>query len=187
MTRENSVETLLEQKDQQTTLNLGQQFQQARLIRQLTLEDVHQKIQLRPIILAQLETNQFHLPHSSPSFVKGYIRCYAKFLDIPAEIYEPVIQSLTDKTTVIIPKNQQLINDELQRSHWVNFAIILVVFTLVAVTVLWWWENHQQQNMARDELVSQHQIELNTSRDSNDFSTTDLTSSLLNPTLPKVE
>lgn len=182
-------QNLSKEENQKDASNLGQLFRQARQARHLSLEDVHQKIQLRPIILEQLEANQFYMPHSTPSFVKGYIRCYAKFLGIPEQAYESVIQGLVDKTAITTQESKHTdLNDELHRSHWANFAIILVVFTLLAVTVLWWWENYRQQSITRDELVSQHQSLSNLNGEKSEhLIPADLTSDPLSLELPKAE
>ncbi len=141
--------------------NLGQLFRETRQALNLSLEDVSKKIQLRPVILQQLEDNQFTSSTFPASFIQGYIRSYAKFLRIPESQYIGVVNSLSSKNYSLrknLHRNKAL-NEETHRSGWMSFISMIVLVLLFAMTALWWWENYQQKNQERENLVSQYEVQ----------------------------
>jgi len=64
-------------------ITLGDKFRIAREALHLSLEEVADAIALRPSILKSLEENQFVNAAVPATFMRGYVRNYAKFLRIP--------------------------------------------------------------------------------------------------------
>ena len=64
-------------------ITLGDKFRIAREALHLSLEEVAEAIALRPSILKSLEENQFVNAAVPATFMRGYVRNYAKFLRIP--------------------------------------------------------------------------------------------------------
>lgn len=65
--------------------SLGQQLQQARTARELSLEDVKAKTRIATHILEAFEQGMFILPDLSPVQVRGMLTNYAGFLDLDTE------------------------------------------------------------------------------------------------------
>lgn len=74
----------------ESPLSLGEQFRQAREALNLSLEDVSKQIALRPVILAQIENNEFNQKNVPATFMKGYVRSYGKFLRLPESLWANV-------------------------------------------------------------------------------------------------
>ena len=76
------MNTTIEQTET-TEISFGDKLRQTREALNLSLEDVAKAISLRPGILAKLENNEFVQKNVPSTFLRGYVRSYAKFLRIP--------------------------------------------------------------------------------------------------------
>lgn len=76
------MNTIVEQTET-TEISFGDKLRQTREALNLSLEDVAKAISLRPSILAKLENNEFVQKDVPSTFLRGYVRSYAKFLRIP--------------------------------------------------------------------------------------------------------
>ncbi|VTU08843.1 helix-turn-helix domain-containing protein [Actinobacillus porcinus] len=141
-----------------TELSVGEQFRQAREKMGLSLENTANKINLRVKILEYIENNDFSHKNIPATFMKGYIRTYAKFLKLPEEIWETTIANLGDTTKHDfnrIARVERVTNPH-SHSRWVGYFTTGVVAVVIGMTVLWWWENYQQSNTERDTLVQNY-------------------------------
>lgn len=152
-----NLKTNQEQIETTGGLNLGERFRQAREALQLSFDDVAKEINLRPTILTHLENNEFSHKSIPATFMKGYIRSYAKFLHLPAAEWEPVVAGLSDTVHNDLAKNSRAtksVNQYSSHHHrWVGYITILVILVVAGMTALWWWENYQQSNQERENFV----------------------------------
>ncbi|MGQ0285702.1 RodZ domain-containing protein [Pasteurellaceae bacterium 22721_9_1] len=165
-------------------LSLGEQFRQARQGLNLTLEEAAEKINLRPVILQYLENNEFIQKNIPATFMKGYVRNYAKFLKLP--------ESLWDNDAIFgeDPKNDLNRNARVRRattphasySRWLGILTGLVLLVVASMTALWWWENYQQSNSERDNMVQNY-----VASEEQTTNTEKTNAALLPPTTPAVE
>lgn len=139
--------------------SLGEHFRLAREALNLSLDDVSKQLNLRPSILQRLENNEFSHNSISVTYIKGYIRNYAKFLRLPENIWEPVITSLTETTKNDLTRGvraTRVVNEYSSHNRWIGWVSAIVVVALLALTTLWWWENYQKSNAERDDLVQNY-------------------------------
>ncbi|MDF0534834.1 DUF4115 domain-containing protein [Shewanella sp. A32] len=116
---------------------LGTILKHAREEKQLSQQDAAAKLHLRVSIVADIENDEFGNIASS-TYVRGYVRNYARFLEIDAPRIEacltrqvpmvaaPVMQSFSRKTT---QKNWD---------KWLMVLTYLIVIVSLALLVLWW-------------------------------------------------
>ena len=65
-------------------MSIGTVLKEARVKKEITLEDVHAKIKIHPRVLQLLEEEKFEkLP--SPLFAKSFLKSYAQFLEVNAD------------------------------------------------------------------------------------------------------
>lgn len=139
---------------EQSPLSIGEQFRHAREALGLSLEDVSQKIFLRPSILQQIENDQFAQSKLPSTFIKGYLRSYAKFLKLPDSLWDDVALVGEAKNDLgKTAKASKKANQYSSQSRWVGKLSILVLIIVSAMTGLWWWESYQKSNIERDNLV----------------------------------
>lgn len=136
--------------------SLGDKFRQAREALNLTVEQVSKEISLRPAVLRSIENNQFISDTIPSTFMRGYVRSYAKFLKIPDSDWVNTINfGHVQKND--LGKNARAtraVNQYSSHNNWVGYLSVIVVLIVVGMTGMWWWESHQQSNVERDILVN---------------------------------
>lgn len=125
------------------SLGPGDRLQAARISNGLTLEDVANRMHLSESILNSLEDNDFE-DITAPIFVKGYLRAYARIVNVDEEdIIEQYNSFYTDGDPPITSTSNTVpeINADDARVKWVTW---LVTFGLIALLTVWWWNRYQQ-------------------------------------------
>ena len=154
----NTSKTTQEAQHSAQEITIGDKFRLAREALNLSLEAVSQAISLRPSILQDIENNRF-IHHSTPAtFVRGYVRSYAKFLKIADSEWLNVID-FGDEQQNDLGKNARAtssVNQYSSHNRWVGYLTALVVLVVLGMTGMWWWESHQQSNAERDNLVNSY-------------------------------
>lgn len=133
------------------TPSIGEQLKQAREAAGLSQQSLANKLFLKLEIIQQIETDSVS-DNTSATFVKGYIRLYAKNVGIDAEpllkIFE---QSANGK-----PGPQKLqsfsrrVSNEATDSRWMMVTYLII--TVVIALSVWWW--YQQSNSAENGTTS---------------------------------
>ena len=147
------MNTILEQTEK-TDISFGDKLRQAREALNLSLEDAAKAISLRPSILAKLENNEFVQKDVPSTFLRGYVRSYAKFLRIPDAEWTHLTFGEAHKND--LSKNTRAtrsVNQYSSHSRWVGTLTTIILLAAVGMTGLWWWQNYQKSNEERDNLV----------------------------------
>ena len=147
------MNTIVEQTET-TKISFGDKLRQTREALNLSLEDVAKAISLRPNILAKLENNEFVQKDVPSTFLRGYVRSYAKFLRIPDAEWANLTFGEAHKND--LSKNTRAtrsVNQYSSHSRWVGTLTTIILLAAVGMTGLWWWQNYQKSNEERDNLV----------------------------------
>ena len=147
------MNTIVEQTET-TKISFGDKLRQTREALNLSLEDVAKAISLRPNILAKLENNEFVQKDVPSTFLRGYVRSYAKFLRIPDAEWAHLTFGEAHKND--LSKNTRAtrsVNQYSSHSRWVGTLTTIILLAAVGMTGLWWWQNYQKSNEERDNLV----------------------------------
>lgn len=121
----------------------GERLQAARIEKGLTLEDVANKMHLSVGILSSLEQNNFE-DITAPIFVKGYLRSYARIVNIAED---DIIQHYSgycpdcDPPISSTSNTSADLNSDDSRVKWFTW---LVIIGLAALLIIWWWNRYQQ-------------------------------------------
>lgn len=154
----NTPKTIQEAQNNAQEITIGDKFRLAREALNLSLEAVSQAISLRPSILQDIENNRFIHRSTPATFVRGYVRSYAKFLKIADSEWLNVID-FGDEQQNDLGKNARAtssVNQYSSHNRWVGYLTALVVLVVLGMTGMWWWESHQQSNAERDNLVNSY-------------------------------
>ena len=154
----NTSKTTQEAQNSAQEITVGDKFRLAREALNLSLEAVSQAISLRPSILQDIENNRFIHRSTPATFVRGYVRSYAKFLKIADYEWLNVID-FGDEQQNDLGKNTRAtssVNQYSSHNRWVGYLTALVVLVVLGMTGMWWWESHQQSNAERDNLVNSY-------------------------------
>lgn len=147
------MNTIVEQTET-TEISFGDKLRQTREALNLSLEDVAKAISLRPSILAKLENNEFVQKNVPSTFLRGYVRSYAKFLRIPDAEWAHLTFGEAHKND--LSKNARAmrsVNQYSSHNRWVGTLTTIILLAAVGMTGLWWWQNYQKSNEERDNLV----------------------------------
>ena len=154
----NTPKTIQEEQNNAQEITIGDKFRLAREALNLSLESVAQTVALRPSILQDIENNRFIHRSTPATFVRGYVRSYAKFLKIADHEWLNVID-FGDEQKNDLCKNARAtnsVNRYSSHNRWVSYFSALVVLVVLGMTVMWWWESYQQSNAERDNLVNSY-------------------------------
>ncbi len=121
----------------------GERLQAARISQGLTLEDVANRMHLSPAILSSLEENHFD-DITAPIFVKGYLRSYARIVNISEEdIIQQYASFCPDCDPPITSTSNTVadLNADDSKMKWLTWLLII---GLLAALSIWWWNRYQQ-------------------------------------------
>ncbi|MBE0505264.1 MAG: helix-turn-helix domain-containing protein [Marinospirillum sp.] len=117
----------------------GELLKKAREAKGLSKEEVALKLNFLPAYVTALENEQFEPLHST-TFVKGYLRAYARFLGIDAEevlrcfhAHYPEMQEQEKNRPV-----QSLKPEKNTSSLLFKLFSVLVVLALISIIIIWW-------------------------------------------------
>lgn len=129
----------VKETEQMPSKGPGQILKEAREAKGLSQREVADQLRLRKQIIELLEVDDYST-FSTPTFIKGYLRAYAKLLDLDdTELFQAYkakgfqeVQSSQMQSFSRRKKHQE--NDN--RLMLITYVVIIVVIALV----IWWWQ-----------------------------------------------
>ncbi|WP_350306180.1 cytoskeleton protein RodZ [Photorhabdus viridis] len=137
---------------EQAHLTAGQLLRQAREQHGLTQQTVADRLCLKLSTIRDIEED--NIPASMvPTFLRGYVRSYAKLVQIPeAEILAILDKHTPAKTAKVSPMQSfSLGKKRRKRESWLMWITWLIILVVISLTGAWWWQNHTAQ---QKELIS---------------------------------
>ena len=118
---------------EQQCLFVGDSLKQARKSRQMEVEDVAKQLYINPSIITHLEEENYD-QIGAEVFIKGHLKNYAQFLDLPVE---KVLATLSEETYI---KGQEVlmptITDHLVALKIIAYAsVLLFLVTIVGMYI----------------------------------------------------
>ncbi len=123
----------------------GQMLRQARINKDLTEQQVAEYLNLRPSLITEFENDIFS-DKIPVTFVRGYLKNYARFVELDVE---QVLASFDASNSKIKAEPMQSFSQTTRQKAENNrlmLIIYLIVFILIGLTVVWWW----QESLATD-------------------------------------
>ena len=102
------------------------------------------------------------------TFLRGYIRSYARLVHIPEEELLPGLEKQAPIRPAKVAPMQSfsLGKRRKKRDGWLMTFTWLVLFVVVGLTGAWWWQNHKAQQEEITTMADQSSAELNAGKDS---------------------
>lgn len=128
----------------QPTITVGQQLQTARQEKQLTVPYIAQQMCLKEHVIHALE-NDAKLDNVASTFVKGYVRAYAKLLELDGEAlvaqYNEAHRSDPNNNATMISFSRKVARENVD-SKWmlVTYGVISVIILMI---IIWWYQQSQ--------------------------------------------
>jgi len=165
MTEEISVP---ESSEPQSVHSLGQQLRTAREALGLNIEDVSRQLCLSPRQVTALESDAFDaLP--SPTFVRGFIRNYAKLLQLDADtllsLYRGKAPELGSSASISLHSEGIPIQTG-NRSAWLPYLIASILVVLAGVG--WWFYMDWRESHPAETVKSEKTEALPTQQSANE-------------------
>ncbi|MCP1064714.1 cytoskeleton protein RodZ [Serratia symbiotica] len=133
-------------QDKSESMTTGQRLRQAR--EQLGLSDqvVAERLCLKKSTVRDIEEDSISADLAS-TFVRGYIRSYAKLVHIPEdELLTNLAEQAPQKMAkVSLMQRFSLDKHRKKRDGWLMSFTWLIVLVVLGLTGSWWWQNHQAQ------------------------------------------
>lgn len=138
--------------DQNAPLSAGQRLRNAREQLGLSQQTVAERLCLKVSTVRQIEED--NLPSDlAATFLRGYIRSYARIVHIPEEELLPAVKKEEPfrPAKVNTVQGMPLGKRRKKRDGWLWSFTFLVLFVVIGLTGTWWWQNHKAQ---QDEITS---------------------------------
>ena len=121
-------------------LTAGEMLRQAREAQGLTINEVASRLNLRPALVRDLEENRFVTKTSVETFIRGYLRGYARLLKLSEEdvisSYEDLIGKKEALQEEMIKRQQEQANAELRKRYLKLSGIAAAVLAVAASGVV---------------------------------------------------
>ncbi len=119
----------------EVVLTPGEILNRAREKEGLSLEDVSERLKLRPSLIRDIECNRFNQPNLMKTFIKGYIKSYASLLKVDEQTVLHAFDVLMKETEVNQQEIIQKQENEKRRIIRVNFLWSFGVVVLILLAV----------------------------------------------------
>lgn len=160
-------------QDENTPLSVGTKLRQTREKLGLTQKDIADHLCLRQITIRDIEEDN-NSSGLAPTFVRGYIRAYAKYVNLPEEeVSQPIevpvshaqplpkreFRDFKSAPVKGFPLNKSTTHKK--RDSWLMLITWLILLIVVGLSGVWWWQNYKLDSRAIDELDASSTIKLN--------------------------
>ena len=139
----------------------GERLRQAREQQGLSQQAVAERLCLKVSTVRDIEEDTAP-PGLASTFLRGYIRSYAKLVHIPEEELLPLMakQAPIRAAKVAPMQSFSLGKSRKKRDGWLMGFTWLVVFVVIGLTGAWWWQNHQAQQQEIATMADQSSAQL---------------------------
>ncbi|MEI7262478.1 cytoskeleton protein RodZ [Pectobacterium carotovorum] len=132
----------------------GERLREARERLGLTQQTIAERLCLKITTVRDIEdgTTPADL---APTFLRGYIRSYAKLVHLPEDELLPSVNKQAIPKTISVSPMQSfsLKKSRKKRDGWLMTITWLVVLVVLGLTGAWWWQNHQAQQAEINSMV----------------------------------
>lgn len=143
-----------------TLENAYEYFKATREQRGLSIADIANVLHLNVTVIEQIEAGDFSNRRFAPVFMRGYIRSYAKYLQLPDEITQKIVSTLdiTDTPPTTIQKAQTTLEKQPSIKRIKKIIAYIVVVILLLIVASFWHSLNKPVAQATDNSATQEPI-----------------------------
>ncbi|MGL9750541.1 MAG: cytoskeleton protein RodZ [Symbiopectobacterium sp.] len=132
----------------------GERLRQAREHMGLTQQTVAERLCLKVTTVREIEEGST-FPDLAPTFLRGYIRSYAKLVHLPESELLPELDKHVVPRIANVASMQGFVlgKSRKKRDGWLMTFTWLVVLIVLGLTGAWWWQNYQVQQQEISSMV----------------------------------
>ncbi|MCS3460071.1 RodZ domain-containing protein [Aeromonas sp. BIGb0445] len=149
-----TIEQQHDSQDESQAAGPGQLLRAAREQLGWTREQVASRLHLRLTLIAAIESDTYD-KNTSHTFIRGYLRTYAKLVSVPEETVLAAYTKLgltppdnIDMQSFSRRSRQQANDSRLKLVTW------LVILALIGLSVAWWWQSTAKRSAGEDALAA---------------------------------
>ncbi len=142
----------------------GERLRTAREELGLSQQAVAERLCLKVSTVRDIEDDKAPAELAS-TFLRGYIRSYARLVRIPEEELLPMMEKQAPIRAAKVAPMQSfsLGKRRKKRDGWLMSFTWLILFVVVGLTGAWWWQNHKAQQEEISTMADQSSAELSAS------------------------
>ncbi|WP_435952574.1 cytoskeleton protein RodZ [Dryocola sp. BD626] len=139
----------------------GERLRNAREQLGLSQQAVAERLCLKVSTVRDIEDDKAPAELAS-TFLRGYIRSYARLVHIPEEELLPMMEKQAPVRAAKVAPMQSfsLGKRRKKRDGWLMSFTWLILFVVVGLTGAWWWQNHKAQQEEISTMADQSSAEL---------------------------
>lgn len=148
--------------DQNEALTTGARLRNAREQIGLSQQAVAERLCLKVSTVRDIEEDKAPADLAS-TFLRGYIRSYARLVHIPEEELLPGLEKQAPLRAAKVAPMQSfsLGKRRKKRDGWLMSFTWLVLFVVIGLSGAWWWQDHKAQQEEITTMADQSTAELN--------------------------
>ena len=148
--------------DQNEALTTGARLRNAREQLGLSQQAVAERLCLKVSTVRDIEEDKAPADLAS-TFLRGYIRSYARLVHIPEEELLPGLEKQAPLRAAKVAPMQSfsLGKRRKKRDGWLMTFTWLVLFVVIGLSGAWWWQDHKAQQEEISTMADQSSAELN--------------------------
>ncbi|TKT85216.1 cytoskeleton protein RodZ [Escherichia sp. MR] len=148
--------------DQNEALTTGARLRNAREQLGLSQQAVAERLCLKVSTVRDIEEDKAPADLAS-TFLRGYIRSYARLVHIPEEELLPGLEKQAPLRAAKVAPMQSfsLGKRRKKRDGWLMTFTWLVLFVVIGLSGAWWWQDHKAQQEEISTMADQSTAELN--------------------------
>ncbi len=135
--------------DSRSSAGPGSRLREAREAVGLTAHDIAARLRLDPKVIRALENEEFEKLHG-PTFVRGYLRGYARALDLPSAPIMEAYDRRGEQLPVLVRDIATGTEEVRSSDPPVRLATWAIVVVSVGLVVLWWQNQESVPQMAEN-------------------------------------
>ena len=145
---------------------MGERLRLAREQLGFSQQTVAERLCLKVSTVRDIEDNKSPQDLAS-TFLRGYIRSYARLVHIPEEELLPMMAKQTPvrDSKVEVMHSYSLGKRRKKRDGWLMSFTWLILLVVLGLTGAWWWQNHKAQQAELTTMDDQSSVELSATND----------------------
>ncbi|WP_299998239.1 cytoskeleton protein RodZ [uncultured Cedecea sp.] len=152
-------------KESNEAQTMGERLRIAREQLGFSQQTVAERLCLKVSTVRDIEENTSPQDLAS-TFLRGYIRSYARLVHIPEEELLPMMAKQTPvrDSKVEVMHSYSLGKRRKKRDGWLMSFTWLILFVVLGLTGAWWWQNHKAQQAELITMDDQSSVELSSAQ-----------------------
>ncbi|MGP1931251.1 MAG: cytoskeleton protein RodZ [Arsenophonus sp. ET-YP4-MAG3] len=133
-------------KTEKIEITVGQRLSQARAMLNLSREIIAERLCLKICTIREIEEDNSS-NNVDPTFLRGYIRSYAKLVKIPEKEILELLDKHTPAKVVIVSPMQSYSLGKIHKKweNWIIKFTWLIIIICIIMIGIWWWQGYKVQ------------------------------------------